>query len=193
MKTALLLLVVLITSFAYAGDKEFLREINHLKEQKKAPLTQKEENDLKARGWRDRRIGEYDPPVSKHSRPTDYINDVHRGTIEYSPNWQNYSFHNVEIPDGTSLTEANFSQVAPLTKGIVRKLGIGHNLTFIGCNLTNLFIEDDWVFINSNTTQVDRIGFLNVDGKYVFQDDVYLSDHPSKVNKLRSKPIGALE
>ena len=97
--------------------------------------------------------------------------------------------------DGGVLGSCNFTQIAPNTDAFDRTPGVfGHTLTFRNCNLVNVRIHPDWTVENCNTAQVDRVGMLlpNEEGVEI-TDDVYVADHPSRVNAQRIKPVGALE
>lgn len=160
-------------------------------------LTEKEASDLSLRGWRDRRMSEFDPPVTKTVRPSDYVDERHRGTIEFSSTWHNYSFHRVKIADGTVvdgnlLGGCNFTQIAPATEAIVRDPGYGHNLTFQYCNLTNLQTHPDWIVENSNTAQVDFVGAINEDDSTDILDVVFVDSSSSKISPLREKVLPAI-
>lgn len=85
----------------------------------------------------------------KHTK-NDYNDDTDRGTVEYTPKCSNYSFHKVEIPDNSVLENTNFTQFSPKTKAIT-----GKNLTFKHCNMTNVFIEEDWIIESCNRSEVD--------------------------------------
>ena len=165
----------------------------------KPVLSEKEESDLLTRGFRARRTGEFKPPVGKTFRPDDYANATKRGTVEYNPSWRNYSYHTVQIPDGTVLDGevfggCNFSQIAPVTDALDRSPGVGHNLTFRNCNLVNVKVYPDWIIENCNTAQIDRIGTLaNDEDSPEITESVYVSDHSDTVDADRVKPVGALE
>ena len=183
-------LLVCCPGLLLAAQEDHDREALLLLRGGRPPLTLNEQNQLMTRGWRDRRLGEFNPPVSATSRPADYRNDLHRGTIEFDPSWRNYSYHTVRIPDGTTVTKSNFSQIAPLTEAIV-----GRNLTFIECNLVNVQTHDDWTIIHSNTAQIDRVGSLATPDAVVIEDEasVYLGPSAKSVDPLRLKPVGVIE
>jgi len=185
-----LVLIVWLMPSASAGQGDVDRANALVAERGEAGLSTAETAQLSTRGWRDRRPGERRPPVSRLVRPADYRNDVHRGTIEFDPSWRNYSYHTVRIPDGTTVTKSNFSQIAPLTEAIV-----GRNLTFIECNLVNVQTHDDWTIIHSNTAQIDRVGSLATPDAVVIEDEasVYLGPNAKSVDPLRLKPAGVIE
>lgn len=81
----------------------------------------------------------------------DYIDDYDRGTVKYTQNVKNYSFHKVIIPDGTTVEGVNFTQNEPNTDAIV-----GENLTFIDCNLVNVRKHDSWKLLSSNNSQTEK-------------------------------------
>ena len=163
-------------------------------ERGKPVLSVAEEAQLQARGWRDRRPGEHTPLIGRTFRPADYANDVHRGTVDFVSEWQNYSYHLVQIPSGSTVSEANLSQIAPDTDCVDRTPGVyGHNLTFKDSNLVNCKVYADWTLIDSNTAQIDRIGNLDNPDEVVVEDAVYVADHPSRIPPGRVKPVKALE
>lgn len=95
--------------------------------------TPEEREQLRVRGWRDRRPGET-PLVTAISRPADYVDDFHRGTVEFdATKTRNYAFHNVTIPAGTKVAHCNFVQAQPGTAAITAGAGV----EFAECNLTN--------------------------------------------------------
>jgi len=160
----------------------------------KPDLTAKEVDDLTMRGWRTRRPGEARPLIGRTFRPADYVNDVHRGTVDFVSGWRNYSYHLVQIPSGSTVLEANFSQIAPDTDCVDRTPGIyGHNLTFIDSNLVNCKVYADWTVIGSNTAQIDHVGNLDDPDQVVVEDAVYVADHPSRIPPVRVKPPKVLE
>lgn len=200
MRTAFYSVVSLLLAWpCWAGDREIGLERARLQASGKAALSQAEEAQLRTRGWRDRRSGEFDPPVASTSRPGDYISDIKRGTVEFHPKWRNYSYHTVKIPDGTVLDGevmggCNLTQISPVTDAIDRSSGFGHNLTFRGCNLVNVKVYPDWIIENCNTAQIDRIGtHANKDDTADITDSVFVASHPDQVPKTRVKPVGALE
>lgn len=87
-------------------------------------------------------------PVSENIRPVDYESEVKRGTLNYSPDWKNYSFHDVVIPDGTEVRDCNFAQHQANTDCIT-----GENLIFIDCNLVNVKLHGSWTLLGCNNTQ----------------------------------------
>jgi hypothetical protein len=205
-------LLTLVCGTAWAGPKELGQERGRLLLQGKAPLTEKEEADLNARGWRERRVGEFDTPVSATSRPADYAHDGQRGTVEYSPTWSNYVYHRVRIADGTVIERdaivevqqpdgtmrpyrvgCNFAQLVPDTDAIVREAGVGHNLTFRGCNLVNVRTYDDWTLEACNTSQHDRIGVVKANGAIELHDSVLVGASSKVVDANRQKPVGVLD
>src|SRR3990167_4411635 len=150
----------LVASSACASQREVDRETARLQAANRAPLTAQEIAQLRARGWRDRRTGEIRPLVGSTFRPDDYVNATHRGTVEYDPSWSNYSFHTVQVPDGTVIDcgdrGCNFTQIAPLTDAFDRSQGFGHTLTLRDrMNLVNVMLYPDWtVECNCNTAQI---------------------------------------
>lgn len=176
----IILVMLLICSQAFAGMDELTREKERTKD-----LNLIEEAQLLLRGWRSRRIGELKPIVSSTMRPSDYQNNFHRGTVEHMANWKNYSFHEVEIPDGSEVIGRNFSQIATNTDAIIRKPGLGHNLTFRDCNLTNVKTYPDWTLIGSNNAQVDRVRDSD--------EPIFVAPKSGDVPADRVKPEGVLE
>lgn len=116
-----------------------------------AKLTKAERDQLTARGWRNRRLKEW-PPVAADVRPSNYIHDLDRGTIEYDATWGNYSYHKVQVPSGTIISGGNFSQLSPRTEAII-VVGLPDVVTFIRCNLTNIKIHSGWIIQKCNTSQ----------------------------------------
>lgn len=171
----------------FAGEFELSREIGK-------GLSEKEISDLLTRGYRDRRVGEFNPPVTKTSRPADYINPVDRGTIEFSSEWKNYSFHKIKVPDGIGLRDMNFTQISPDTDAFDRTLGFGHNLEFVECNLANVRVYDDWTVNGCFTAQIDFVGTIDGDDFSVDSaSSVYVSSASAIVDALRKKPIGTFK
>ncbi len=81
----------------------------------------------------------------------DYKNDFDRGTVYYTPKSKNYSFHKVIVPDGTVVSNSNFTQKEPFSRAIS-----GKNLTFINCNLVNVMLDTTWVLNGGNYSQIKR-------------------------------------
>lgn len=108
--------------------------------------SREERQEFLDKGFRGRREGEH--PCTQFVRPSDYDNDMKRGTLEYMSEWNNYSLHNVSIPDNTVIYDANFTQCSPRTDAIS-----GKNLTFVRCNLTNCLIDPSWKLEACNTAQ----------------------------------------
>src|SRR3990167_1346271 len=98
MKAVVLLLVIALLNVG--GAKELKNERARMA-QRGLTLTSGEELQLQTRGWRNRRDGEFNPPVSNTSRPSDYVHDGKRGTLEYHPKFRNYSLHISQVPNGT--------------------------------------------------------------------------------------------
>lgn len=96
-----------------------------------------------------RKSGQF-PLVNSEYAPEDYVDDHYRGSVEYNAVWKNYSFHKVSIPDGTTISDANFTQWQPNTLAVT-----GKNLTFINCNLTNVAVDWKWKLKDCMTQQVD--------------------------------------
>jgi hypothetical protein len=80
----------------------------------------------------------------------DYNNHYDRGSVAHTPKCRNYCFHKIVIPDGSTIKETNFTQLKPNTNSIS-----GKNITFIGCNLTNIALDPSWVIKGCVTQQVD--------------------------------------
>jgi len=190
----LMFCLLLWSAPAWAGPAEVAHERARLVSQGKPDLTAKETSDLTMRGWRNRRPGEHTPLIGRLFRPADYLNDVHRGTVDFVSGWRNYSYHLVQIPSGSTVLEVNLSQIAPDTDCVDRTPGIyGHNLTFIDSNLVNCKVYADWTVIGSNTAQIDHIGNLDDPNQVVVEDAVYVADHPSRIPPIRVKPPKVLE
>jgi hypothetical protein len=162
-------------------------------------LTSAEENQLIARGWRDRREGEGFPFVRAHSKPSDYNNGWHRGTVEHIDGVRNYSLHTVRIPNGTVIDGhsgdkrgCNFAQIAPNTEAFDRTGGFGHNLTFRHCNLVNVKTYSDWTIEDCNTAQNDYTEEIDEEsGKYLKPHTAASKSKDVKAN--RTKPEGAIQ
>ena len=181
-------------SLAWAGPAEVAQERRRLQAQGKVALTPTEEAQLETRGWRDRRPGEHTPVVGRTFRPADYVNDVHRGTVDFVSGWKNYSYHVVQIPSGSTVLEVNLSQIAPDSECVDRAPGVyGHNLTFQDSNLVNCHIYPDWTVIGSNTAQIDHTGNLDDPDQVVVEEAFYVADHPSRIPPVRVKPPKVLE
>ncbi len=88
------------------------------------------------------------PLVSAVERPDDYYNEYFRGAVDYDPAWRNYSYHAVDIPDGTVIEGCNFAQAEPKTECIN-----GENLTFRDCNLCNVALHPSWTLERCLTAQ----------------------------------------
>ena len=187
MRGLCLLLGWLVGGVAWADERDLQAEQARLQARGQALLPM-EQTQLRDRGWRDRRPGEVRPLVSALARPADYQTDVHRGTVEYLPTWTNYSFHQVEIPDGTVVVGVNLSQIAPQTEAVRRAPGLGQALTFRDCNLTNVRTFPDWTLVGSNNAQVDMV--LDAQGERV---PVFVASRSEDVPALRVRPVGALE
>lgn len=82
----------------------------------------------------------------------DYVDDTHRGTVAFNKNMRNYAFHNVIIPDGSIISDCNFSQMIANTKAIT-----GKNITFINCNLKNNILDESCKTQGCNTSQADVV------------------------------------
>ena len=104
---------------------------------------------------RNRLVGEF-PPVTSQYRPADYVDERNRGTIEYNPSWNNYSFHTIEIPGDGVFEDCNFSQAEPGTNCFVT---VTEGLpTFINCNLVNAATNDIWNTQECNSNSVEGVG-----------------------------------
>jgi len=106
----------------------------------------------------------------------DYTDDKHRGTVEYTPNCRNYSFHKVIIPDGTIIREANFTQRDIDTDAIQ-----GEDLNFIECNLVNVLINPSWKLESCNTCQVD---FAKMEAEELKQAEDYKAELEAQKEKV---------
>jgi hypothetical protein len=137
----LFLVIFLFSQAAYAEDMA-------------VELTKTEQDQLRDRGWRDRRDGELGPLVRQSVRPPDYIDDHKRGLVEFSESRKNFSRHRVLIPNGSVVVGKNFSQHVPNSDVIVRDKANGNNLTFKDCNLVNVKTYADWIIEDSNTAQI---------------------------------------
>ena len=98
--------------------------------------TARERQDLRDRGYRARRVGEF-PPVGELIRPDDYVSDTERGTVEFSREWRNYAFHKIVVPDGAVIENCNFAQRVPDTEVFTANAPF----TVRNCNLVNVRIH----------------------------------------------------
>ena len=146
-------------------------------------LTPAEQVQISTRGWRDRRIGET-PPVSSISRPSDYDNDYSRGEVEMMSSWRNYSYHKVNIPNGTTVENCNFSQVVPRTDAIT-----GINLIFKRCNMVNIKLHSTWTLENCNTAQNWVVPNPEKPGKTKRQ---FVVSHPDDLPVNLIQPVDAV-
>ena len=148
--------------------------------------TAKELADLAAKGHRHRRADEL--PCTSVVRPADYAHDLKRGSLEYMPDWFNYSLHNVTIPDGTTVRESNFTQWHPGTDAIS-----GKGLTFEDCNLTNCLVDPSWTLIRCNTAQAWLVTVDDGRGG-TREKREYICDHPEKLKDVKPKePANAVK
>lgn len=134
--------------------------------------------------WVNRKPSEF-PPVMANRRPSDYEDDLHRGTIEFSPEWFNYSYHKVVIPAGTVIRKANFTQVEPKTDCITID-GEG-TVTFIDCNLGNVLLKRNFVLEHCNTTQSDLVEEDDAE-MGVVEKRQFICSHPDEYDENRVKP-----
>ena len=147
----IIIIFSLITNLCYAEDiqltSDFILKKPDIPAIKKLSKDEQKlvENSLKNQG---RKL------IHKELKPlyNDYQHDFNRGTVEYTPNCKNYSFHKIIIPDGTIIKESNFSQKEPHTQAI-----IGKNLTFTKCNLVNIEPDATWIIQDSNNCQIKNI------------------------------------
>lgn len=128
---------------------------------------------FKEKGFRHFRPGEK-PILTATSRPTDYNNDMKRGSVQIHPGLKNYSFCDVEIPDGSTVTGHNFTQAQPGTECIT-----GENLILNDCNLSNVMINPSWTINNCNTSQF-WIVEEEIDGEPQ-ESAQFLCSHPSEL------------
>lgn len=134
---------------------------------------------FKEKGFRPFRANEK-PILTPTARPTDYNNDLKRGGVQINPEVKNYSFCDVEIPDGTTLSGHNFTQIQPDTDCIT-----GENLTLIDCNLSNVKINPSWTTTDCNTSQFWLVEEeIEGETKEVAQ---FLCSHPSELPNVESK------
>lgn len=90
----------------------------------------------------------------------DYVDEFNQGTVKFNPATrksgrlvqQNYSYMKVDIPNGTTITGANFTQKDPDTDAIS-----GTGLTFIDCQLINVRTHPTWTLIRTTAIQRRRI------------------------------------
>lgn len=148
----------------------------------KSKWTEKELADLSAKGFRSRREGEF-PICAAEVRPADYDNDLKRGTVEYQPDWRNYSNHVVHIPAGTVVLGCNFMQAAPNTQGITSDGPI----TLIECNLTNVKLDPSWVLEKCNTAQAWLVDEGGIDLKRK-----WICAHPDQLKGNEVAPVNVV-
>lgn len=141
--------------------------------------TADEKAEFVAKGFRSLRANEK-PIVSPVVRPSDYNNDLARGSVSLYPGVKNYSFFNVEIPDGSTLEGHNFTQIQPDTDCIT-----GDNLTLIDCNLGNVRLNPTWTLINCNTSQF-WIVEEEQDGE-TQEVTQFICSHPSELPSVETK------
>lgn len=154
-------------------------------ERNRARLTATERTQLDTRGWRDRHPDEY-PPVAADCRPADYAHDLDRGTLDYSTDWKNYSFHKVRIPAGTVIVGANFTQTQPDTAAIT-VIGVPSTVAFIDCNLGNVRLHPAWALKDCNTAQSWIIG--DIEGN---EERQWIARHPDDLPAMVVKPAKAV-
>ena len=192
MVTVFLLLALMFSVPAFAGQRELDIETERSR-LKGITLRAAEIADLQTRGWRDRRTGEFEPPVAETMRPSDYTTEFHRGTLEFSSKWRNYSYHLIKIPDGTIVTERNFAQIAPVTDAFDKTAGFGNNLVFNDCNLVNVKSYPDWTISRGNTAQIDFYLETNPDTGEDEMKGQFAASNSDDVNPLRVKPARVVE
>lgn len=110
-------------------------------------LSADEQSQILARGFRSFRDGEL-PVLTAIARPDDYDNDLARGTVNYDPRFNNYSYYSVIIADQSIIDSTNFAQAVLNTDAIT-----GEGLVFTNCNLTNINIHKSWTLTNCLTAQ----------------------------------------
>lgn len=172
MKTILFLTILFCSiPLCYSGENELKNETKRI-EKKGIILTEKDKTDLMTKGWRNRRAGEFKPPVASTMRPSDYKDDKDRGTIEYSKGWKNYSFHKIVIPSGTVISDSNFYQRKTGSDIFERSgQGVGHNLTFKNCNLVNVKTYPDFIIEGCNNAQIEISIEVGPNGEETFMDN----------------------
>lgn len=134
---------------------------------------------FKEKGFRPFREDEK-PILTPTVRPTDYGNDLKRGSVKANSEVKNYSFCNVEFSDGSTVIGHNFTQIQPDTDCIV-----GENLTLIDCNLSNVRLNPSWTTIDCNTAQFWLVE-EETEGK-VKEVTQFLCAHPSELPNVESK------
>ena len=144
-----------------------------------------EKDQLQTRGWRDRRKDEW-PPVAADVRPADYAHDLDRGTLDWSPDWKNYSFHKVRIPANTIVRGANFTQTQPNTPAII-VVGNPATVTFQECNLVNVRLHPSWRLESCNTSQSWIIA--DAEGN---EERQWIARHPDDLPAVVSRPARAV-
>lgn len=147
--------------------------------------TTEERQQFLDRGFRARREDEF-PPVSAFVRPDDYDNDCERGTVDYDPNFRNYSFHRVRVKPETEIRNCNFAQIAPDTPAIECD-GL---LVFIDCNLTNCRLDSRWLVINGTTAQAWLVKERTADGER--ETRLFICSHPRELKGDETPPVNVI-
>ena len=152
--------------------------------------TPAEQAEFAAKGWRSRRPGEF-PPCMATVRPADYVDDFHRGTVEYDPQWRNYSYHTVEIPAGADVQDCNFSQADPKTPAVVL-LAPEKPTNFVNCNFANIELSPTHVVARCNVSQGWTVETLDASG-VLTTDRVQIATHPDEIQVVPPKPPNAVK
>lgn len=140
-----------------------------------------EKVEYQQKGFRSLRADEL-PQVTSKVRPSDYVHDLDRGTVDYKKEWYNYSYHTVIVPTGSTIIECNFAQCVPNTEAI-----IGDNLTLIDCNLVNVKINPTWIVKGCLTVQSWVVDDNGTD------DRLFICDHPSKLTGSEQEPLNVIK
>jgi hypothetical protein len=119
---------------------------------------------------------------------------MRRGVVDYDEQVDNYSFHQVLIPSGTTVRDKNFMQISPNVDAIVKKPGFGRNITFEGCNLVNVKTHASWTIVDSNNAQQDSevIRYDGV-GAWEIGRTEFVAANSRDVKKQRTVPAWAVD
>lgn len=159
--------------------ESLLEDTEFIKESKCDKWSDDEKTHFKEKGFRAFRENEK-PIISLTARPSDYDNDLKRGSVHIHENLKNYSFCTVTIPDGSTIENQNFTQVQPDTDCI-----IGENITFIDCNLSNVRINPSWTLQDCNTAQFWLVE-EEIEGK-MKNVTQFICSHPSELPESDTK------
>src|SRR5574342_942676 len=153
--------------------------------------TPDEQAQFATKGWRHRRPGEF-PPCMATIRPADYKDDFHRGTVEWSEEWKNYSYHTVLMPEGVLVRFCNFTQADPKTPALV-PANVGGKITVKDCNLCNVAGSKDLTVTNCNMVQGWLVESTDPGTGDVLIERTFLASSPGAVTGTPTKPPNAVK